>query len=157
MERPMPRLGLIFGDQLNADHALFDELDPDRDHLLPVTRTEVRCALARFVRTALPNFGDFEDAMSDDEDYLFHSRLSFCLNLGLLNPTEVCDAAEAAWRDGAVPINALYWDSLMRHEQDFKTNPRMKMMCRNLQRMGKERRRRTTKRAEWIRANVESL
>ncbi len=283
---------------------------------LPVSREQARRTLAHFVRTGLPNFGDFQDAMSDDEDYLFHSRLSLCLNLGLLSPTEVCDAAEKAWRDGnaplnaveglirqiigwrefvrgiywrempdygelnalgneqplpdwywsgqtrmrclartieatrknayahhiqrlmvtgnfalllgvvpkaicdwylavyadafdwvelpntlgmvmhadggllgskpyaasgkyiqrmsdyckscpyqvsetvgedACPFNALYWGFLMRHEQDFKANPRMKMMYRNLERMDNARRRAIARRAEWIRANVAYL
>ncbi len=286
------------------------------DFDLPVTREQARRALAHFIRTALPNFGDFQDAMSDDEDYLFHSRLSFSLNLGLLSPKEVCDAAEKAWRDGvaplnavegfirqiigwrefvrgiywrempdyaelnalgndqplpdwywsgetrmrclartieatrknayahhiqrlmvtgnfalllgvvpkaicdwylavyadafdwvelpntlgmvmhadggllgskpyaasgkyiqrmsdyckscpyqvtetvaedACPFNALYWHFLMRHEQDFKANPRMKMMYRNLERMDEERRQAISRRAEWVIANVESL
>jgi deoxyribodipyrimidine photolyase-related protein len=72
----------------------------------PVTPGEARRALAHFVRTALPWFGDFQDAMSDDEDYLFHSRLSAAMNIGLLDPLEVCRAVERAWRDGDVPINA---------------------------------------------------
>jgi deoxyribodipyrimidine photolyase-related protein len=72
----------------------------------PVTRAEARRGLAHFIRNALPWFGDFQDAMSDDEDYLFHSRLSAALNIGLLDPLEVCRAAERAWREGHVPLNA---------------------------------------------------
>ena len=45
--------------------------------------------------------------MHDDEDYLFHSRLSASLNLGLLGYQEVCQAAEQAWRDGQAPLNAV--------------------------------------------------
>jgi deoxyribodipyrimidine photolyase-related protein len=77
------------------------------DFDLPVTRTQARQALAHFVRKALPHFGDFQDAMDDREDYLFHSRLSFCLNIGLIGPTEVCDAAQQAWREGHAPLNAV--------------------------------------------------
>ncbi len=73
----------------------------------PVTRTQARRALAHFIAAALPGFGDFQDALPDDEDYLFHSRLSSSLNLGLLSPLEVCRAAEQAWRDGAAPLNAV--------------------------------------------------
>ena len=36
--------------------------------------------------------------------HLAHSMLSPALNLGLLLPGEVCDAAEAAYRQGKVPI-----------------------------------------------------
>ena len=73
----------------------------------PVTRTQARQALSHFVRRALPNYGDFQDAMHTDEDYLFHARLSSSLNLGLLGVHEVCDAVEQAWRDKEAPINAV--------------------------------------------------
>jgi len=73
----------------------------------PVTRGEARRALSHFVKRALPWFGDFQDALSDDEDYLFHSRLSACLNIGLLDPLDVCEAVEQAWRDDDAPLNAV--------------------------------------------------
>jgi len=72
----------------------------------PVTPGQARRALGHFVKTALPWFGDYQDALPDDEDYLFHSRLSACLNIGLLEPLEVCRAVEEAWRAGDVPLNA---------------------------------------------------
>ncbi|MBS3824356.1 MAG: cryptochrome/photolyase family protein [Wenzhouxiangellaceae bacterium] len=71
-----------------------------------VTRAQARRALRHFVKTALPWFGDYQDALPDDEDFLFHSRLSAYLNIGLLDPLEVCRAVEAAWRAGDVPLNA---------------------------------------------------
>jgi len=73
----------------------------------PVTRTQARRALTHFVKKALPNYGDFQDAMHVDEDYLFHARLSSSLNIGLLGVHEVCDAVEQAWRDDQAPINAV--------------------------------------------------
>jgi len=73
----------------------------------PVTRAQARRALTHFIDRALPFFGDFQDALPDDEDYLFHSRLSSSLNLGLLNPLEVCQAAEQAWMDEKAPLNAV--------------------------------------------------
>ena len=82
----------------------FGELD-EFDY--PVTPSQARRGLAHFIKTGLPWFGDFQDALPDDEDYLFHSRLSSSLNLGLLSPLEVCRAAEQAWRDGEAPLNAV--------------------------------------------------
>lgn len=81
----------------------FGRLDP---FSFGVTRTQARRALAHFVKTQLPGFGDTQDAMLLDEPYLNHGVLSVYLNLGLLLPREVCAAAEAAYRDGQVPINA---------------------------------------------------
>jgi deoxyribodipyrimidine photolyase-related protein len=72
----------------------------------PVTIAQARRALAHFIRAAAAHFGDFQDAMHSDSDWLFHSRLSSSLNIGLLTPVEVCDAVEKAWRDGDMPLNA---------------------------------------------------
>lgn len=71
-----------------------------------VTPEQARRALAHFVKTGLASFGDYQDALPDDEDYLFHSRLSAYLNIGLLDPLEVCRAVEQAWRDDQVPLNS---------------------------------------------------
>ncbi len=71
-----------------------------------VTRDQALACLADFVAHRLPRFGDFQDAMVDGEDHLFHSELSSLINCGLLSALEVCRAAEAAYRAGAVPINA---------------------------------------------------
>jgi len=72
----------------------------------PVTAAEAQNALARFVAERLPLFGDHQDAMAEGEATLFHSLISTSLNTGLLLPREVCDAVEAAYRAGLVPLNA---------------------------------------------------
>ena len=38
--------------------------------------------------------------------YLHHAVISPYLNIGLLGPLEVCEAVEAAWKAGRVPLNA---------------------------------------------------
>lgn len=72
-----------------------------------VTREEALNALAHFIEHRLPVFGDYQDAMSDQEDILFHSLLSPYLNCGLLLPGEVCEAVEAAYYRGTAPLNAV--------------------------------------------------
>ncbi|WP_347100488.1 cryptochrome/photolyase family protein [Sagittula stellata] len=67
---------------------------------------QARRALAHFVKHALPKFGDYQDAMMEGERYLWHAHLSAYINIGLLDPLEVCKAAEEAWQAGDVPINA---------------------------------------------------
>lgn len=56
--------------------------------------------LDHFIAFLLPVFGPHEDSMLTDNWHLAHSLLSPYLNLGLLLPAEVCDAAEAAYRSG---------------------------------------------------------
>ncbi|MBB3936940.1 cryptochrome/photolyase family protein [Aureimonas phyllosphaerae] len=72
----------------------------------PVTRSEAKRYLAWFADKALPDFGAYEDAMRQGEPLLFHSHLSALINCGLLDPRECCEAAEAAYRAGTVPLNA---------------------------------------------------
>ncbi|MEI6484934.1 MAG: cryptochrome/photolyase family protein [Sphingomonadales bacterium] len=72
----------------------------------PVTRAQALAALDDFITHRLAGFGDYQDAMVAGEDVLNHSLLSPALNLGLLSPLEVCQAAEAAFRAGTAPLNA---------------------------------------------------
>ena len=55
----------------------------------------------------LPSFGRWQDAMWPDEPWLWHSQLSAALNLKLLSPREVVDAAVDAWRQGHAPLAAV--------------------------------------------------
>ncbi|WP_299294123.1 cryptochrome/photolyase family protein [uncultured Tateyamaria sp.] len=67
---------------------------------------QARRALAHFVAHALPKFGDFQDAMLADNRFLYHAVIGLYINVGLLDPLEVCRAVEQAWKDGDAPINA---------------------------------------------------
>ena len=69
-------------------------------------RDQALHALNHFITHALPRFGDEQDAMLRGDPTLSHALISPYLNLGLLTPIEVCQAAAAAWRAGHVPINA---------------------------------------------------
>ncbi len=74
---------------------------------LPVCRADALKLLDWFIREQLPNFGRYEDAMWQGEAVLYHSRLSFPLNLKLLSPRECVTAAEAAYRAGTAPLNSV--------------------------------------------------
>ena len=70
----------------------------------PLHRGEALACLESFITHGLPHFGDYQDALSTQGWRLFHSLLSFALNVKMLDPREVVDAAEAAWREGRVPL-----------------------------------------------------
>lgn len=72
-----------------------------------VTRDDAVRALDHFITHALPNFGDYQDAMLAGEPHLYHAVISPYLNIGLLHPLEVCRAAERAYFDGHAPLNAV--------------------------------------------------
>ena len=70
-------------------------------------RADAERARDHFIEHALPLFGDYQDAMRSGEPWLFHAVLSPYLNLGLLEPHDLVARAEAAWRAGHAPLNAV--------------------------------------------------
>jgi deoxyribodipyrimidine photolyase-related protein len=93
-------VGLVAG--RFGDH--FGDLEPFG---WAVTRQDALAALDDFIAVGLPGFGDYQDAMRTGEDFLYHAVLSPYLNVGLLTAREVCARAEAAWRAGHAPLNAV--------------------------------------------------
>ncbi|MBT6123317.1 MAG: cryptochrome/photolyase family protein [Candidatus Puniceispirillum sp.] len=85
-----------------ADH--FGSLD---DFDFAVTRTDALAVLAKFIDERLPLFGKFQDAMIEDEPWMYHSHIGFYLNAGLLTPLEVIKAVEQAYHDGIAPLNSV--------------------------------------------------
>ncbi|MBT8049895.1 MAG: cryptochrome/photolyase family protein [Gammaproteobacteria bacterium] len=85
-----------------SDH--FGELD---EFGWAVTREDALEALDHFITVCLPKFGDYQDAMKSGEDFLFHSLISPYLNIGLLLPREVCEAALASLGDEHAPLAAV--------------------------------------------------
>ena len=78
-----------------------------RDFWLPTTEAQAEDALCAFLDQRLGLFGDYEDALSKEHSFLFHSVLSPTLNIGLLTPQRVLDLAlERAERD-QTPLNSL--------------------------------------------------
>ena len=81
---------------------------PKQDQLSwALNRDEALEQLDAFIVHTLPYFGDFQDAMSSKAVRLFHSLLSFALNVKMLNPREVVARAEAAYRAGQAPLAAV--------------------------------------------------
>jgi deoxyribodipyrimidine photolyase-related protein len=73
----------------------------------PVTARDAAVGFDDFVTYRLAGFGDWQDAMAAGEPAMFHSLVSAPLNLGLLDPLDLCRRAEAAYREGVAPLNAV--------------------------------------------------
>ncbi|MBX9747614.1 MAG: cryptochrome/photolyase family protein [Hyphomonadaceae bacterium] len=82
----------------------FGDLEP---FWFGVTHEQAEQALAHFLREALPRFGDYQDAMLSGEPFLYHSVISMYLNAGLLDARDICHRAEAEYRSGRAPLNAV--------------------------------------------------
>lgn len=72
----------------------------------PVTAVQAQQALQDFIAHRLPSFGLYQDAMWQDEPFLYHALLSPVLNVKLLNPRTVLDAVVAAYEAKQVPLAA---------------------------------------------------
>jgi deoxyribodipyrimidine photolyase-related protein len=64
-----------------------------------VTRDQALQVLHFFLTMRLSDFGPYQDAMVSGEVTMWHAMLSPYLNLGLLHPLEVIEAAEQAYLD----------------------------------------------------------
>ncbi len=73
----------------------------------PTNHAEAEAALDHFIGQILPNFGDWQDAMATADAFLWHGLISSSINIGLLDPLEVCRRAETEWRSGRAPLNAV--------------------------------------------------
>jgi deoxyribodipyrimidine photolyase-related protein len=118
--RKPPATGLNVPDTYHAPQdaitqdviALVETHFPDHfGDLLPfhfaVTREQALLALDTFIADRLPLFGDYQDAMIQDEPWMYHSHIGLYLNCGLLAPLECIQRAEAAYHDGTAPLNAV--------------------------------------------------
>ena len=63
--------------------------------------------LLDFFETRFSLFGDYEDAITRKESFLWHSLLSPLLNIGLLTPEDVINKALIFSEKNSVPINSL--------------------------------------------------
>jgi deoxyribodipyrimidine photolyase-related protein len=83
-------------------------VDPTR-FTWAVSRHDALEALEYFCEHLLPEFGSYQDAMTTEHRTLFHSKLSFALNVKLISPREVIEAAIDAWENskGAISIEQI--------------------------------------------------
>ncbi len=71
------------------------------------TPAEAEPIVAGFIADILPGFGDYQDAMVTGEPWMWHAIISAAMNLGLIDPLDVCRRAEAEYRAGRAPLNAV--------------------------------------------------
>lgn len=78
------------------------------DFLWPVTRQEALELLDFFLKECLPYFGAYQDSMTTKGWSLFHSRISFAMNVKLISPEEVIRKTEDIWRQNReIPLSAV--------------------------------------------------
>ena len=75
------------------------------DFWIGTTRSDAFKCLNDFISNKIDLFGDYEDAVDQRDNILFHSALSPLINLGLITPTEIIDAITKSGLD--IRINSL--------------------------------------------------
>tara|TARA_R110002049_G_scaffold27321_4_gene94465 strand:- start:1917 stop:3413 length:1497 start_codon:yes stop_codon:yes gene_type:complete len=77
------------------------------DLFYPTSHKNARRWLDHFLTNRLRQFGDYEDAIVENESWLWHSVLTPSLNIGLLTPAEILDATLAFADQNEIPLNSL--------------------------------------------------
>jgi deoxyribodipyrimidine photolyase-related protein len=80
-----------------------------QDFIWPINRIQALQLLDFFTENCLQWFGTFQDAMATTEWSLYHSRLSFAMNVKLISPKEVVDKGIATYeaRSGEIAYHQL--------------------------------------------------
>jgi deoxyribodipyrimidine photolyase-related protein len=75
--------------------------------VFPTTHEGAEKWLHSFLSVRMENFGAYEDAIVEGENWLWHSVLTPMLNIGLLTPRQIVDATLHHAETHDVPINSL--------------------------------------------------
>ena len=73
----------------------------------PVNRDQARLALKFFLEKRFSNFGAYEDSISKEHRFIFHSVLSPAMNIGLLTPKEIVGTSLDYADQHSIPMNSL--------------------------------------------------
>jgi (6-4)DNA photolyase len=106
-ERPEVVIDSVTAEVLELVERVFPDNPGDLQHFYLATTAEAaEHQLNWFLEHCLPNFGRFQDALAEESPWLFHGLVSMYLNVGLLDPLEVCQRVERHWRGGHCDLAA---------------------------------------------------
>lgn len=71
---------------------------PEKDFYWATSKDEAEMLLEEFVYEKLIHFGTYQDAMHTEQSFMYHSCLSFALNVKILHPKDVVQRVESYWR-----------------------------------------------------------
>ena len=104
---PCTDVSEILHEVLQADLPTIGTLEDPKEFIWPTTREQALNVFEHWLDYGYPLFGDYQDAMTTQSWSLYHSRISFALNIKLINPKEICHRAEQRFReDAGIPLNA---------------------------------------------------
>jgi deoxyribodipyrimidine photolyase-related protein len=77
------------------------------DFEYPISRKQAKKCLEDFIENRLELFGDYQDAVSNRSQFLFHSVLSPSLNIGLLTPRQILEEVLSSHMVKEFPMNSI--------------------------------------------------
>lgn len=106
-----PRPGVQLDEQTRAVIREVESVFPDNPgdlakFRLAVTAADASAEFDVFCESALGDFGTYQDALAEESPWMFHSLISMYINIGLLDPLEVCRRVELEWRQGNCSLAA---------------------------------------------------
>jgi len=107
-EKPSLTNNNDINDLKNKINLIFKDHPGSADYLwMPTNRQEALKWMDKFFKTKFHNFGIYEDAIIDNNNFLFHSALSPIVNMGLLTPDEIIQKAVKFSKQESIPLNSL--------------------------------------------------
>jgi deoxyribodipyrimidine photolyase-related protein len=73
--------------------------------LYPISHDEAKKWLKYFLKKKFNNYGTYQDAIVDNNGFMFHSTISPMMNIGLLNPDYVVDEVTKYYKKHKIKIN----------------------------------------------------
>lgn len=92
---------------------------------LPIMREGAERQLKEFLKNDLKHFGKYQDAMVIQRPFLYHSRLSSLLNIGLLTPRQVVDETIRYYKKNRTKIPIASFEGFIRQIIGWREYERM--------------------------------
>lgn len=73
----------------------------------PISHKDAHKWCKHFIKLRLKKFGDFQDAIIQDQSFMYHSVLSSSINIGLINPSDIITMLQKMKARSSVKINNL--------------------------------------------------
>jgi len=111
-----PTLPLVFNNDVSEIYNEITKTDiktigniDDKNFVWPINREQSLQLLDFFATECLQLFGSYQDAMTPNEWSLYHSRISFSMNVKMISPKEVIDRCIEEWqkRPNEIEFNQL--------------------------------------------------
>jgi deoxyribodipyrimidine photolyase-related protein len=89
----------VVEDIIKAELPVIGSLKDPKNFYWPINREQALEVFNYWLEHGLPQFGKYQDAMLEGHWALYHSRISFALNLKMIHPLEICQQVEHVFHE----------------------------------------------------------